>query len=77
VAVSGVRADGVFVPAFEGQRPPFGPGHELSVSHGARSERRLGPLTDMFVAGLLADEATPDYVREPSYRWAVQAWRLR
>ena len=54
--------------------PPFAPGHEVSVTTGAGSERRLGPLADLFVAALMADEATPDYVREPSYRWAVQAW---
>jgi hypothetical protein len=74
VAVGGVQAEGSFAPAFTGQRPPFGPGHEVSVTHGANSERRLGPLAEAFVAALMADEATPDYLREPSYRWAVQAW---
>ena len=54
--------------------PPFAAGNEVSVTTGAGSERRLGPLTDMFVAALMADEATPDYVRESSYQWAVRAW---
>ena len=33
-------------PAFEGQRPPFLPGNEANLIHGARSERRVGPLAE-------------------------------
>jgi hypothetical protein len=30
---SGLVEDGVWTPAFEGQRPPLEPGHELTVRH--------------------------------------------
>ena len=41
---SGVDESGEWSPAFEGQRPPFEPGNELSVRHGASSERRIAPV---------------------------------
>ena len=62
-----------WVPAFPGQRPPFPPGHELSVQHGAYSPRKVDPLATELVDLVLAD---PDcqYVRAPAYRPAVWAW---
>ena len=37
--------------------PPFAPGHEMSVTHGARSERKFGPVAELFVAALMNDLA--------------------
>jgi hypothetical protein len=59
---------------FPGQREPFRAGHLLSVRHGAYSARLTGPRAAQIAAELLADAATPDYVREPSYAEAVRAW---
>ena len=61
-------------PLFPGQRPPFEPGHTLSTTAGHRSERRVAPLADQFVAALLEDESVPAYLSEPSFRPALVAW---
>lgn len=47
-------AAGEWVPAFPGQRPPFQPGHELSLKHGAYASVALGPRV-----AELADELRP------------------
>lgn len=62
-----------WVPAFPGQRPPFLPGHELSLQHGAYSPRKVDPLAAEMVALILAD---PDcqYAHGPTYRPALWAW---
>lgn len=46
-----------WTPAFPGQRPPFEPGHELSMRHGAYSPRRVDPLAVEMVALVEADPA--------------------
>lgn len=43
------------MPAFPGQRPPFTPGHTLSVQHGAWSPRRVDPLAADMVAVVEGD----------------------
>ncbi len=59
--------------AFEGQRPPFQPGHELSVQHGAYSPRKVDPLARELVDQVLADpEASAAHA--PRYRLALWAW---
>jgi hypothetical protein len=35
-----------WTPEFPGQRQPFTDGNEAAVTHGARSERRVGPLAE-------------------------------
>lgn len=65
---------GEWTPEFPGQRPPFQPGHTLSMRHGAYSERRIGPLAEQLAADLLADPTTPDYLREARFAGAVLAW---
>lgn len=47
-------------PAFEGQRPPFEPGNEVAVKHGAYATVKLGPRVDE-----LADAIRDDV---PTYR---------
>lgn len=68
-----VTAPEGWVPAFEGQRPPFQPGHELSMKHGADSPRRVDPVAQALAVELLADEALA-YLRAPRFAAAVQAW---
>lgn len=60
-------------PAFSGQRPPFAPGNELSVTHGAYSPRRVDPLARELVARVLASESVA-FLREPAYAPALWAW---
>jgi hypothetical protein len=58
-----------WTPAFPGQRPPFQPGHELSIRHGAYALLKLRPR-----AAELADairQLVPGYV--PAHEPAVQA----
>lgn len=40
---SGVQEDGRFLPAFERQREPFGPGNQIGVRHGAYARLQLAP----------------------------------
>lgn len=51
---SGVDEVGRWAPAFEGQRPPFTPGHDVSLRHGAYADLRLGDRV-----AELADELRP------------------
>lgn len=61
-----------WTPAFEGQRPPFPPGHELSLRHGAFSPRKIDPLAEQYAQGLM--DHGDAYLRQPVYRAAVWAW---
>jgi hypothetical protein len=60
-------------PAFEGQRPPFQPGHELSTRHGAYSPRKVEPLARELVDAVLNDPAAA-HAHAPAYRFALWAW---
>src|SRR5579875_2353357 len=62
-----------WTPAFEGQRPPFEPGHELSLRHGAYSPRKVDPLARELVDQVLATTGT-GHVHRPEYRPALWAW---
>jgi len=62
---------GEWVPAFPGQRPPFQPGHTLSVRHGAHSERLVAPLADAILQRAVED--TP-WLLEARYAPSVRAW---
>lgn len=69
-----------WVPAFEGQRPPFAPGNEwaaqpgntIALRHGAYSPRRVDPLAAEIAERLLADESAP-WLAQVSNRLAVWA----
>lgn len=64
-----------WVPDFPGQRPPFAPGNEAAVTHGAWSERRVSPVARQILDELLADPATPRYlIEDSSYGPALAAW---
>src|SRR5665647_239163 len=62
-----------WVPAFPGQRPPFQPGHELSIQHGAWSPRKVDPLAREVVAQVLADPANA-HAAQPRHRFALWAY---
>lgn len=65
-----------WVPAFEGQRPPFqrgnpyrvGAGNDLAARHGAYSAARVEPLARKVVKALRADV---DYLRAPGFKGEV------
>jgi hypothetical protein len=61
------------MPTFEGQRPPFPVGHELSVRHGAYSPRRIDPLAAELV-DLILDDPALTYLQAPHWRPAIWAW---
>lgn len=67
------RAESDWVPAFEGQRPPFLPGNAKSLLHGARSPRIREPLAEQIVQDVLADESVPAYAKAPAFRMELQA----
>lgn len=67
-----VAAPSAWQPAFPGQRPPFAPGHEVSLRHGAYSPRKVDPLARELVAGVLADSSSPAVA--PVFRPALWAW---
>jgi hypothetical protein len=60
-----------WTPEFEGQRPPFTPGHTLSVKSGAYSDRFLEPRADAVLARLA--EQAPEWIRTVDAH-AVRAW---
>lgn len=62
-----------WVPEFPGQRPPFQPGHELSMKHGAGSPRKRDPIAQALAAELLMDDSV-GYLKAPRFAAAVQAW---
>lgn len=57
---------------------PFAPGHELSTTHGAYSPRRVDPLAQDLVDGVLAlaaaEGSTVAYLADVTYRQALWAW---
>lgn len=62
-----------WTPEFPGQRPPFQPGHTLSLRHGAYSPRVINPLAEAIIAAVLDDPAT-SYLQAPRYRPALWSW---
>ncbi|MBB5075833.1 hypothetical protein [Nonomuraea endophytica] len=62
-----------WTPRFPGQRPPFQPGHELSVRHGVYSLRKVDPVARELVAEVLADPECA-YLGKPRWRGALEAW---
>jgi hypothetical protein len=53
--------------------PPFEAGHELSMRHGANSQRRLGPVAARLEAEVV--EVAP-WCAQPAFGPAVRAWAL-
>lgn len=67
-----------WVPAFEGQRPPFQRANTLAVTHGAYSPRITRPEAEALVSSVLERAAQPSsstsYLLEPSYRPGLWRW---
>lgn len=61
-------------PEFEGQRPPFEPGNDAHLVHGARSERRIAPMAARIEREARAGEGWPPYLESPAFGPAVAAW---
>lgn len=53
---------------------PFQPGNQVAVSHGAYSDRLVGPRALEIALNLTQDGAFPAYLAEPRYRPAVLAY---
>lgn len=51
--------------------PPFAAGHELSLTHGAKSERRWRPLAERLEAAAV-DHAP--WLARPAFRAALRSW---
>jgi hypothetical protein len=62
-----------WVPAFVGQRPPFGVGNSLAVKHGVRSPSRVDPLAQLFVDELVSDVSLA-YLGAPRFSAALWSW---
>lgn len=60
-------------PAFPGQRPPFQPGNDLGIRHGAYSPRTVEPVARSYIADIEADPATA-YLAQPRFATALHSW---
>lgn len=62
-----------WVPAFEGQRPPFGPGNTVSRKHGGHSPDVVNPLAERIAEHIVLVPGN-EYLREPRNAIAVENW---
>ncbi len=62
-----------WTPDFASQRPPFQPGNQLAVQHGAYSPRQVEPLAAELVGLVLADRDA-QHAHAVVYRPALWAW---
>lgn len=60
-------------PEFPGQRPPFTPGNQLAVKHGAFSNMRVDPLANQFRDEILSSPKM-QYLTEPQYQGTFWAY---
>jgi hypothetical protein len=65
-------------PVHDRRHPPFAPGHELSIKHGAWSPRKYGPLTEQLVTGMLelakGEPHRLGYLAAPEHAATLWAW---
>jgi hypothetical protein len=52
---------------------PFEPGHEVTLKHGARSPRVIGPIAAELIAEVIADEST-SYLAAAAYAPLLRRW---
>jgi hypothetical protein len=64
-----------WTPAFPSQRPPFPKGHELSMRHGAWSDRKLAPVVEQVLADVLDDPAC-EYLHAPRFAAELRSWAV-
>lgn len=63
-----------WVPAFPSQRPPFKRGHLDTVTHGATTQRFVGPRAEAILAREMALPSWPPYLNDPSWAPALRSW---
>jgi hypothetical protein len=69
-----VNPDGTpWTPEFDGQRPPFQPGNQLAVTHGAFSAARTDPIARQYITELAADP-TLSYLDQPRFAAGLWQW---
>lgn len=64
-----------WTPEFEGQRPPFPPGNELAVTHGAYSKKRTDPIAQRLIEEVASDPTT-GYLASPKYHAQLWQWAV-
>jgi hypothetical protein len=62
-----------WVPEYEGQRPPFGPGNQVGVRHGSRSPQVVDPMAADLAEQIVLVPGL-EYLREPRNALAVDSW---
>lgn len=62
-----------WTPEFKGQRPPFQPGNELAVTHGAYSPKRVDPLAAGFRDEIL-EQPHMAFLGQAEYATIFWAW---
>jgi len=65
-----------WTPNPNGQKPPFEPGNDLAVTHGAYVDAVVVPQAVEMAEELLTPAGTPDYLREPMFGPAVRRWAV-
>jgi hypothetical protein len=51
-------------------------GNELSVVHGAATEKVYTPIAEVITTDLLTDVTCPDYLKAPVMRYAIRGWAV-
>jgi hypothetical protein len=62
-----------WTPEFPGQRPPFHPGNELAVTHGAYSSKRTDPIARRYIDEIAEDPGL-EYLQAPRFHATLWAW---
>jgi len=62
-----------WTPEFEGQRPPFQPGNQMAVKHGAFTPARINPVAEQIIAGIHADDDL-SILRMPAFQYGLWAY---
>jgi hypothetical protein len=71
-----VNPDGTpWTPDFERQRPPFQPGNQLAVTHGAYSVKRTDPIARRLLEEIASDPTT-SYLASPKYHAQLWQWAV-
>lgn len=69
-----VNPDGTpWTPEFDGQRPPFQPGNQLAVTHGAFSAARTDPIARRYLDEIAGDP-TLGYLDQPRFAAGLWLW---
>jgi hypothetical protein len=54
---------------------PYQPGHELSMRHGAWSDRKVAPVAEALLQSVLDDPAC-EYLKAPRFAAELEAWAV-